>query len=83
MDEEVRGPLVTVAAFSHVIEADFAKSRLEADGIWCSLADEHIVIMNWMYSNAVGGVKLQVEESNLERAQQLLSEEIPEQDTDV
>jgi len=67
--------LVTVTAFSLAIEADFARTRLESEGIECVVADEHTVTMNWLYSNAVGGVKLKVWESDLQRAREILERE--------
>ncbi|MFQ5664689.1 MAG: DUF2007 domain-containing protein [Terriglobia bacterium] len=49
-------------------------SRLESEGIECFVADEHIVRMIWIYSVFVGGVKLQVKESDAERAKGILAE---------
>lgn len=60
--------LVTVATFSQAIEAHLIKSKLEWENIECTLADENIVNINWLYSNAVGGVKLQVKESDVKKA---------------
>lgn len=37
-----------------------AKARLEAIGIPVFVADEYTVNMQWLYSNAIGGVKVQV-----------------------
>jgi len=67
--------LVTVAAFSLAIEADLARTKLESEGIECVVADEHTVTMNWLYSNAVGGVKLKVWESDLQSAREILEQE--------
>ena len=46
--------------------------RLEDEGIECLVPDEFTVIMNPLYSNAVGGVRLQVRESDIERAKEVL-----------
>lgn len=46
--------------------------RLEDEGIVCLVPDEFTVIMNPLYSNAVGGVRLQVRESDIERAKEVL-----------
>jgi hypothetical protein len=67
---------MTVISFSHPWEAHLAKSRLESEGITVSLADEHTVGMNWLYSNAVGGVKVQVAAEDFTRAQQILQSEV-------
>lgn len=66
--------LVTIAAFSEPIEAHLARSRLECDGLTCSLADEHIVGVYWLSTAAVGGVKLQVRERDREHALRVLEE---------
>ncbi|MCL6614978.1 MAG: DUF2007 domain-containing protein [Firmicutes bacterium] len=68
--------LVLVKSFLWPFEANMAKSRLEADGITCFLFDEEIVTANWLYSTAVGGVKLFVKAGDLERAREILGEEI-------
>jgi DNA-directed RNA polymerase subunit RPC12/RpoP len=67
--------LVTIATFSKAIDAHLSKTRLESEGIECLIADEYIVTMNWLYSNAVGGVKPQVKESDVERAIEILHRE--------
>ncbi len=67
--------LVTVATFTQGIDAHLARLRLESEGIECVVADEHTVGANWLYSNAVGGVKLQVSTSDVERATGILSRE--------
>lgn len=66
--------LVTLAAFSHVLEAHIVKGRLEAEGIWSFVGDENTAVANWLYSNAIGGVKLQVREEDVERAQLILAD---------
>lgn len=66
MAEEDR--LVTVAAFSLPHEAHLARLRLDAEGIPCFVVDENIVAINWLYSNAIGGVKVQVPQSFAEQA---------------
>jgi tetratricopeptide (TPR) repeat protein len=69
--------LVTVAAFSQATEAHIQKSKLDAEGIWSFVADEHLITWNWLYSNAIGGVKLQVREADVERALEALGIELP------
>src|SRR5688572_15021236 len=65
-------PFVTVATFSHSIEAHVARIKLESEGIFCVLADENAVNANWLYSNLLGGVKLRVRTSDVARAKELL-----------
>lgn len=69
--------LITVATYNSPIEAHIFAGRLEAEGIQCILEDEHIIAANWLYSNAVGGVKLRVREVDAESASRLLAEMEP------
>jgi hypothetical protein len=50
-----------------------ARCALVAAGIDAEIGDEEMVAINWLYSNAVGGVKLTVPEEDLDRAAELLT----------
>jgi hypothetical protein len=63
---------VTVGAYNNPIEAHLARGRLEVEGIPASLAHEHHVWANWMYSQALGGVKVQVPPAHVEAARKIL-----------
>lgn len=67
--------LVTIARFSFPHEAQLAKAQLEASGIPAHIADEHTINMNWLYSDALGGVRLQVLQEYAEEALTILQEE--------
>lgn len=67
--------LVTIARYSMPYEAHIAKSRLDSEGIPAFVADEHTINMQWLYSDALGGVRLQVPESYADIAQQILDED--------
>src|SRR5215469_4721541 len=54
--------LVTVRRYRDLTEAFVGRSLLESAGIPVWIADEHLVRMNWFYSNLVGGMRLQVDE---------------------
>jgi rubredoxin len=54
-------------------EADLARMALEAEGIPTFVADANTVAMCWIYSNAIGGAKLQVPESLAQQAIEILS----------
>lgn len=75
--------LVTIATFSYPTEAWIPKTRLEAEGIWSFVADADTVMMNWLYSNAIGGVKLQVRAEDVDRAVEILHSEPPDITADV
>jgi len=64
--------LVTIAAFNSPVEADIARAQLSEAGIASYLADEALVGNFWPLLNAVGGVKLQVAEADIERARETL-----------
>lgn len=64
--------LITVANFSHPTEADPVIAWLESEGIECFLTNEHTVTMNWLWSNAIGGVGVRVKAVDAERANEIL-----------
>jgi hypothetical protein len=76
----VSNKLITVASCSEPIEGHLLRTRLEAEGIRCFVADEHTVSANWFYSNAIGGVKLQVRESDLDSARDILISTLEERE---
>ncbi len=64
--------LVTIGSFLNPIEAHIISKKLESEGIWSFVADEHIVTANWFYSTAIGGVRVKVRESDAEVALKIL-----------
>ena len=64
--------LVTLATFDMPFEAHLAKGLLETNDVSSFLADEFTVGVAWHLSNALGGIKLQVAETDAERAIPLL-----------
>ncbi len=79
--------LETIARFRDVPASQLARCRLEADGIQVSLLGVNHVSINWLASQAIGGIRLQVPAEDAERARELLEQdrseelsEIPEAD---
>ncbi len=68
------GKLATVRSFRDMPEALLAKSVLESAGIDCLLSDANIIRTDWLWSNLVGGVKLRVQQEDLDAAAQLLDQ---------
>lgn len=68
--------LVTVATYSFPYEAQIAWARLDAEGIPAFVADEQTINMQWLYSNAMGGVRLQVPATFVTQARELLAEDL-------
>src|SRR5690606_10865996 len=66
--------LITVARFQYTSEALIIQGKLEAEGIQTFLADSITINTDPLVSNAIGGVKLQVWEDDLEKAQTILDE---------
>ena len=63
--------MITVARMSKPEEAHLLRARLEAGGVQAFVQDEHTVQMDWLYSNAIGGVRVQIDECDLERAREI------------
>ena len=68
------GRLVTIKAFTFSHEVAIVRGRLESEGIYCFVQDELTAQVNPFYSIAIGGVKLQVREEDVEKAVILLKE---------
>ena len=66
--------LVTVGSFTDPMQAHIAGGRLESEGIPVTIADEYFIWANWMLSNALGGVKVQVPANYEEQARKILSD---------
>jgi hypothetical protein len=62
----------TVRTFGELAEAGFARSLLEAAGIEALLADEQSYSIG--YGPAAGGLRLQVDDADFERAQRVLDQ---------
>ena len=69
---------VTLWKFRDLPEALLAKGKLESCGIEVALADDELVRMDWLYSNAIGGISLKVPPEQAADALAILQEPIPE-----
>jgi transposase-like protein len=67
--------LVTVCTYRDPIDAEIAKTRLEHADIPAVILDQYLPSIQWLYSFAIGGVKLKVDESDLEDAVAALTED--------
>ncbi len=67
--------IIVFRTFVDPIKANIVKGLLDSYGIECFLSDENIVTLNAMYSNAIGGVKLNVFEKDLDRIVSILASE--------
>ena len=64
---------ILLAAFDNYIPAHIALGRLKEEFINCYLQDEYTVTIDPLLSNAVGGIKLMVAETQAERAREILN----------
>jgi predicted RNA-binding Zn-ribbon protein involved in translation (DUF1610 family) len=69
---EPEGSLVTVGRFREPQLAHLAKTKLESEGINAFVRDEYTVGVNWLLSNAIGGVKVKVSEEDEQRAIEII-----------
>ena len=67
-------PWTTVTRTVQTAEAHVLKTMLESRGLEVVVQDEHIISIQPLYTDAIGGVKIQVRRSDLERAKSYLSE---------
>lgn len=65
--------MVVVATFSKPEEAHLLRMRLEAGGIQAFLRDENTIQVDWLYSNALGGVRVEVAEEDVAATRELLA----------
>jgi hypothetical protein len=67
--------IVVYQTFIDPNNAHIIKGLLGSYGIECFLSDENMVTLNAMYSSAVGGVKLNVFEKDIDRISAILESE--------
>lgn len=65
--------MITVATFSKPEEAHLLRLRLGAGGVDAYVQDENMIQMNWLYSDAIGGVRVQIAEDDLEAAREIVA----------
>ena len=63
----------TVASFLTVAEAHVALTRLHSAGLDAVIRDEFMVTFDWLCSNAIGGVKIEVVEEDVAAAREILA----------
>ena len=75
--------MTTVATFSKPEEAHLFRMRLEAAGIPAFVQDEHLVQMDWLYSNAIGGVRVQITDEDVPAAREFLAADTEQKPLDA
>lgn len=67
-----------IASYTKLEDAHLAVSKLAGSGVEAWLRDEATANIYWLYSNAIGGVKVEVFEEDIERAREVL--ELPKEE---
>ncbi|MFI5117272.1 MAG: hypothetical protein ACHP8B_11310 [Terriglobales bacterium] len=70
---------VTIAKFLTLGEAKLAQGKLISAGISAFVCDENMHAMNWHMGMALGGIRLQVPDSQMVRALEVLDDFEPEE----
>jgi hypothetical protein len=70
--------LVTLRRYRDLSEAIIARGVIESAGIFCFLKDENLVRLDWQMSNMIGGIRLQVAAADVEAAEAVLAQPIPD-----
>jgi hypothetical protein len=65
-------PFVTCLTAPDLATAQVMRGALEAHDLECQIPDEHLAGMAWHLSGAIGGVRIQVTASELERAKAII-----------
>jgi hypothetical protein len=63
----------TVASFQDPVEAQIVRALLESAGIAAIVADLNLVTLDWPMAQALGGVKLQVAQTDAAEARRLVA----------
>ena len=69
-----RDKFVCVAVFPFIHESLILRALLEAEGIEYFAENENVISVQPFYSNAVGGIRIQVLEDQAERALEIVAE---------
>src|SRR5664279_2056099 len=74
---------VTIAKFLTLGEAKLAQGKLISAGISAFVCDENMHAMNWHMGMALGGIRLQVPDSQVVRALEILDDFEPQESREV
>lgn len=69
--------MVTVETFDNYVQAHIKLGYLQQNGIDAFLQDEYSATINPILLNAIGGIKLQVNEADAQQAMELLQQMPP------
>lgn len=67
-----RNNFIVIKTFTNLVDAQVAKSKLDAYEIPSWLDNENVAAINWFLINVTGGIRLRVEQDNAEEALKVL-----------
>ncbi len=66
--------LITLKTFYHSFEAHILKTKLENEGIACCIFDETMMGLYPIFSSPIGGIKLKINEQDLNKVTVLMEQ---------
>jgi hypothetical protein len=67
--------MITLTTVSYIHEADLLCMKLEAGGVESFIPDMNTAQVNPFYSGAMGGIRVQIHEQDLDKAREILADE--------
>ena len=64
---------VTLLVAPDIATAHVVRATLEVEGIACDIPDQHMASLGWHLGNVIAGIRVQVDQVDLERAKELLA----------
>ncbi len=60
--------IVLLTTLPDLFEADLLRGKLKSEGIECFIPDEHAISTNPLYTTALGNIRVEVKENDLNKA---------------
>ncbi len=70
--------MITLVRVTYLHEADLLCMKLAENGIETFVPDQNTASLQPLFSNAMGGVRIQINENDLARAREVLKDELPQ-----
>ena len=70
--------MITLTTVTYLHEADMLCVKLGAVGIKTFIPDQNTTSVQPFYSNAIGGIRVQIDENDLTRCAKILKDELPQ-----
>jgi hypothetical protein len=75
--------MTTLTTVAYLHEADLLCMNLEAGGINTFIPDQSTTSIQPCLSNAIGGIRIQIDENDLAQAREILKNELPQADNRI